>query len=146
MSKFNKLELSWAVSKGVDTYGYNICRLDDTKNGKRYRCMGGGYDMVGTVFADWLQDVYQMRLCQLNIFASGFYRKATGYESNPNTKYYGMTYFVDENRIGLDGACGLESMLEIARAIGLDIERIYVEKGKRRGETLGWWITDTKAE
>jgi hypothetical protein len=34
------LAISWAISRGRDTYGYNICRLDDTLIDVRYRCMG----------------------------------------------------------------------------------------------------------
>lgn len=56
------LDLSWSTSRGRDTYGWNICRLDDTSTGKRYRCNGGGYDMAGTVFADWMQATYQQEL------------------------------------------------------------------------------------
>jgi len=56
------LALSWSVSRGRDTYGYNICRLDVEHGGKRYRCNRGGYDMVGTVVADWLCGTYQERL------------------------------------------------------------------------------------
>jgi hypothetical protein len=50
------LNISWSVSRGQDTYGYNICRLDDTRTGKRYHLNGGGYDMIGTVLGDWLED------------------------------------------------------------------------------------------
>lgn len=43
------LEFQTSVSRGADTYGYNIVRLVDTHyNGKAYKCMGGGYDMHGT--------------------------------------------------------------------------------------------------
>ena len=122
-NQINKLTISWAVSKGVNTYGYNICRLDDRNNGKRFRCMGGGYDMIGTVFGDWLQHYYQSEL--LKIKESGF---------------YGMTYRADKNQVSLDGACGIESMLRIAEAIGLEVERDYIAKGRRRGETIGWFI------
>lgn len=45
MKNIKRLALSWSVSRGRDTYGYNICRLDDTSTGERFKCMGGGYDM-----------------------------------------------------------------------------------------------------
>lgn len=58
----NHLRMSWSVSRGRDTYGYNICKLTDGNTGKQYRCMGGGYDMQGTVFGDWLEANYPDRL------------------------------------------------------------------------------------
>lgn len=136
----NHLSLSWSVSRGRETYGYNICRLDDRNEGQRYKCMGGGYDMVGTVFAQWLCANYQIELCNLNIKANRFYSKSEGHQPNPNGVYYGMTYYVDENRIHIDGACGLECVMKIAADIGLEIERDYIAKGRRRGETIGWFI------
>ena len=120
-NQINKLTLSWSTSKGRDTYGYNICRLDDRNNGKRFRCMGGGYDMIGTVFGDWLETYYQNELEKL-------------YE----TKFSGMRKL--KHKVSLDGACGIESMIKIAEAIGLEIERDYIAKGRRRGETIGWFV------
>ena len=128
-NQINHLSLSWSVSKGANTYGYNICRLDDRNNGKRFRTIGGGYDMIGTVFGEWLETYYQKEL--LKIKDGGF---------------YGMTYRADKNRVSLDGACGIESMIRIAEAIGLEVERDYITKGRRRGETIGWFVQtkDTK--
>ena len=122
-NQINKLTISWSVSKGQYTYGYNICRLDDRNNGKRFRCMGGGYDMIGTVFGEWLQHYYQPEL--LKIKDGGF---------------YGMKYLANKNKVSIDGACGIESMIRIAEAIGLEVERDYIAKGRRRGETIGWFI------
>ena len=51
-----------------------------------------------------------------------------------------MAYLEKENRISLDGACGLECMIRIAEAIGLEVDRDYIAKGRRRGETIGWFI------
>lgn len=65
MSYSTFLSLSWSVSRGRDTYGYNIARLDDRNTGERFRCMGGGYDMVGTVFGDWLEKTFQSELTEL---------------------------------------------------------------------------------
>ena len=122
-NQINKLTISWSVSKGQYTYGYNICRLDDRNNGKRFRCMGGGYDMIGTVFGEWLQHYYQPEL--LKIKDGGF---------------YGMKYLANKNKVSIDGACGIDCMIRIAEAIGLEVERDYIAKGRRRGETIGWFI------
>lgn len=119
------LKLSWSISKGRDTEGYNICRLDDNNTGKRYKCMGGGYDMTGTVFGQWLADVYQAELQAAGSAVTGLY----GARSKA------------DGSVSLDGACGLECMLEIAEAIGLEVEREYVKTGRNKGQTIGWYVS-----
>lgn len=58
------LEFKWTVSRGRDTYGYNICTLyaDGRKVAK---CNGGGYDMEGTVLGRFISTHYADRLLQL---------------------------------------------------------------------------------
>lgn len=138
--KITKLVLSWSTSKAAATYGYNICRLDDRETGKRYRTIGGGYDMRGEVFGAWLENNFQADLYQIRRLSHRIYDGSSF--NNPVTlSLYGMTYNLREEKITLDGACGLDSMLEIARAIGLDVERDYIARGRRRGETIGWFIS-----
>lgn len=138
-NQINHLVLSWSVSKGRDTYGYNICRLDDRNNGQRYRTIGGGYDMIGTVFGEWLQENYQEKLQEIKA-RSHYITDEKGTGSNPRSdRLYGMRWKTD-NTVSLDGACGIESMIRIAEAIGLEVERDYIKKGKRRGETVGWYV------
>ena len=138
-NQINKLTLSWSISKCRDTYGYNICRLDDRNNGKRFRCMGGGYDMIGTVFGKWLQANYQDQLQAVKARAH-YISDENITVSNPRTdSLYGMRWTKD-NKVSLDGACGIESMIRIAEAIGLEIECDYIAKGRRRGETIGWFV------
>jgi len=124
------LALSWSISRGVETYGYNICRLDDTSaTGKRYRCMGGGYDMVGTVFGDWLADRYQDRLLA---YCSKMPDEAA--------KLYWLRIVTQRHgpRISLDGACGLDSMIRVAEAIGLTVRRT----SNRKGHTTGFNVEE----
>ena len=137
-NQINHLVLSWSVSKA---YGYNICRLDDRNNGKRFRCMGGGYDMIGTVFGEWLETYYQKELMEIKDQSDRFYndRHYLNDNSEKNT-FYGMTYNQVKDYVHLDGACGIESMIRIAEAIGLEVERDYIKNGKRRGETVGWYV------
>lgn len=140
-NQINKLTLSWSISKGRDTYGYNICRLDDRNNGKRFRCMGGGYDMIGTVFGEWLETYYQKELLDIQCNAYMIWSAKFGrIENKGNNRFYGMTHDQIQNRVYLDGACGIESMIRIAEAIGLEVERDYIAKGRRRGETIGWFV------
>lgn len=150
------LALSWSVSRARDTYGYNVVRLTDGRN--TYRADGGGYDMTGTVFGDWLTATYQDRL--LKIARRAYYVsdgngvkaregehahvRWVGTPGKPKVtpgSLYGMYSYPKEKRVSLDGGCGIESMLTIARAIGLEVERT----GNRKGETTGFIVVDTKA-
>lgn len=134
--KIHHLALSWSISRGRDTYGYNICRLDDRTSRKRYRTCGGGYDMIGTVFANWLEDNYQDRLIALfsdqkeecGYAVKGYYRMKD---------YYGLT-LSPKGHASLDGACGMSSMKRIAEAIGLDVQW----EGNRKGHTTGYFVVD----
>lgn len=133
------LPLSWSVSRGRDTYGYNICRLDDRSTGLRYRCTGGGYDMVGTVLGEWLQSMHQSRLQLL---------KENGPQGKPvlvdcgysmpgwmkREDLYGLT-FAPDGRAIVDGACGVESVIKVAEACGISITRDWDRRGagKLRG-------------
>ena len=142
-NQINHLSLSWSVSKGRDTYGYNICRLDDRNNGHCFRTIGGGYDMVGTVFGQWLEYYFQPELLMIKDKADRIYGSSLC--DNPVTdSFYGMTYNAKQNTVSLDGSCGIESMMRIADAIGLEVERDYIAKGRRRGETIGWFVQMTR--
>jgi len=148
----NHLALSWSTSRGAETYGYNICRLDDRATDKRYKCLGGGYDMVGTVFGDWLQDQYQARLLTIGARAHSVWKR-TGLSAErggepPADSLYGMAAEFKANdppdqlnKVSLDGACGIGSMIRIAEAIGLEVQR----EGDRKGRTIGFYIQDTQA-
>ena len=58
------LEFRWTVSRGRDTYGYNICTLY-ADGVKVARCNGGGYDMKGTCYGDFIAKYYPERLREL---------------------------------------------------------------------------------
>jgi len=104
------LSLKWSVSRGRDTYGYNIVTLTDNPTGKKYRAYGGGYDMVGVVFSRWMDDNYRER-----------------YQSLDLNGYYGLREGDDGYRY-TDGACGLNCMMGIAVAIGLNYQTVYSRK------------------
>lgn len=143
--KITHLAISRSVSRGRDTYGYNICRLDDRTTGKRYKCNGGGYDMVGTVFGEWLQDVYQAELLKIADRAHNIYTKESGFKSpddKTKSRLYGMTWDVSEASVILDGACGIEPMIRIAEAIDLEVQREYKKTGRNRGQTLGYYVCE----
>lgn len=135
----NHLALSWSTSKGRDTYGYNICRLDSHDSGKRYRCSGGGYDMVGTVVADWLVAEHQDKLVKLAHRAHYFWDSATRSRGHvgDSDALYGMTAHYNAGelvRVTVDGACGIECVIRIAEACGIELQRL----ANRRGHTVGF--------
>ena len=143
MSKLhtNHLALSWSTSRGRDTYGYNICRLDSHDSGKRYRCMGGGYDMTGTVVADWLVAEHQDKLRAL---AEAELASPDNHDGTSNyisfKRFYGMVYVVNGYRVMVDGACGIESVRRIAEACGIELQRLSNRKGYTIGFIASWEV------
>lgn len=128
-----QLHFKWTVSRGRDTYGYNICTLlvDGVKVCK---CMGGGYDMQGTAFGEWLQNEYQSELIKLNndngineLKPVNTYETIKGIERKYTLPgFYGMSLYVKPDNsvnVHLDGGCGFESMKTIAEAIGIILKR-----------------------
>lgn len=126
------LHFKFTISRGRDTYGYNICTL--LVDGERVsQCNGGGYDMQGTVLGEWLQNAFQHTLlkfmndnginekppCNTYSTDKGEIRR---YELNG---FYGMWLRVNPNggaQVILDGGCGFSSMEKIAKAIGITLK------------------------
>lgn len=133
------LSISWSTSRGADTYGYNICRLN-TSQGETIRCMGGGYDMVGTVFGDWLEREYQPELLAIAGRFSRYTKAESFVRRDDPEALYGGTYYADKAtpKVSLDGACGIDSMRRIADAIGLDVHAEY--SAGRRGRLIGFSV------
>lgn len=142
MSKYtfiHRLQLSWSISRGRDTYGYNICRLDAIKTwpqvGRRYRCMGGGYDMIGTVFGEYLADTFQDRLKHVtpSRLWNSESKKHIGIAESVDGKQYGLTHYIDDSgrfvKAVVDGACGIETMTRLAERMGLEVQKIYSKRG-----------------
>lgn len=139
MKTIHRLEISWATSRGQDTYGYNICRLDDSVTRARFRTLGGGYDMIGTVFGKWLQATYPERLKALK---NGRTLEECGYCVDGWRKIpdlYGIT-FDPKGEPQLDGACGIESMRRIAEACGFSVDW----SGDRKGRTRAFYVSETE--
>jgi hypothetical protein len=127
-----QLHFKWTISRGRDTYGYNICTLlvDGEKVGKT---CGGGYDMQGTVLGEWLQNKYQEELIKLNNekginerLPVNTYETSKGIERKYTLpEFYGMALYVKPDKsvkVYLDGGCGIESMKKIAEAIGITLK------------------------
>ena len=109
------LKIKWSVSRGRDTYGFHICTLYDGE--RAYRTKGGGYDMVGTVFGEWLLDHCSDKIEKLD-----------------QSQFYGLGHY--NGKAYLDGACGLNSMIKIARAIGLGVREYYIKGDLKKIEVF----------
>ena len=140
--KNDYLAISWGVSRGRDTYGYNICRGDSLHTGIRYRTMGCGYDMIGTVLGDYLQDAIQPELQALvtdrcaDLVDCGY--SVAGYLKLP--ELYGLTVCKSGAAsivVTLDGVCGRDAMIRIAEACGYDVTSTC----NRKGHVIGYFIS-----
>lgn len=85
----HELRITYGTSRGANTYGYALVNLSE-HGVKKASCNGGGYDMRGTVFADWLQATYQDRLMKLaydkpGVFARSIWNETTGKDSTYKT-------------------------------------------------------------
>lgn len=97
--------------------------------------------MQGTSFGNWLQDTYQVRLLEIKAKAHSI-SDDNGYRDQEGGTLYGMIYRTGNESVVLDGACGLSSMMNIAKAIGLECESIY----SKRGHLEGIFIGDSREE
>jgi len=111
--KTKMLHFKWTVSRGRNSYGYNICTLlvDGVKKGQ---CNGGGYDMKGTSLAYWLTNDFQPQL--LELFSPEILAK-----ENYSKRFYGVHISEKSKSVYLDGACGFSSIERIANAIGVKL-------------------------
>lgn len=150
------LSITWSTSRGADTYGYNICKLSAGYRGQVFRTCGGGYARVGTVVGDWLAANYQDRLLTLKeqaqayVTPDGKYLSRTddGTVRGRHVGTYGMCWHqavpaqgrkrAQPERVTLDGACGINCMQDIAKAIGLSMSAAV----NRRGHVTGYMVTD----
>lgn len=108
------LEIRHSISRGRDTYGHNIVTLWDGR--KAFRACGGGYDMVGTVFAQWLMHAHKDAICKLPPYGTG-----------ESEGFFGL--FERDGRFWLNGACGIDCMKRIAKAAGLQVSMVYGKGG-----------------
>ena len=117
------LEIKWTISKALETYGYNRVSLYDGM--KKYSCLGGGYDMLGTVFAYWLWANYKEKIIE---------------KIKPDGEPNGFYGYYNRNGVqNIDGACGLDCMKAIAKEIGLEVKSLWSERKK---ETTHFIITE----
>tara|TARA_R110000868_G_scaffold171824_4_gene407616 strand:+ start:260 stop:700 length:441 start_codon:yes stop_codon:yes gene_type:complete len=136
------LSFKYTTSKGRDTYGYNIVTLYANGN-KVARTCGGGYDMRGTVLANYIKDNYLERLKTL---------KGNHGSLDDGSVFYGLMFYnaINNKRqktydngclISLDGACGENAIVRISEAIDVHLESIKLSPNE-----YGYILTDNKIQ
>lgn len=115
-------EWRWTVSRGRDTYGYNICSLwiDGRKVAS---CDGGGYDLMGTCLGEWLEATFAERLCEQikqNMYALEFHH--ADHKPDENGARYSQIPTAHHTLATINGACGMQTVMAIGEAIGLTFE------------------------
>lgn len=141
MKNTKSLRLKWTVSRGQNTYGYNVCTL--YVDGVKYTsCNGGGYDMEGTVLAEYIKDTYLDRIKALEGNSGSLDKTGTGYYSimfhNEADGWH--KHYKEGDRVSFDGACGVSEVKRIAQAIGLDLEYSHGFSDKKQ---TAYYLTDT---
>lgn len=134
------LTVTWGTSRGRDTYGYTLCTLRENGSIKA-KCNGGGYDMRGSVFAEWLEKEYQDTLrARLRHKTNYIYRKGDALRPRKTrNSFYGSTLYADTGEIKLDGGCGFSSIQRIAEACDLQVK--LSDTGKKLDVIT---VTDTR--
>lgn len=136
MTTTHTLKITHGESKARDTYGYPTVTLKD-EQGRRFKCMGGGYDMFGTVLAEWLQAAYPDKAARL---ASRAYYTYTDHSLMVNDRgLYGVYHDTEKGTVRIDGAVGQTTVERLAKEeFGLTIRAIL----NHRGHTTGWTVTE----
>ena len=116
---------SYGVSRGRDTYGYNIVTLTSSAQGKKFRCMGGGYDMHGQVLGEYVQ--YCATQEQLHAAVSAD-------DSLP--------VFINNDGVArVLGSSGEAGVMRLMRAIGWEVKAIHsFDRQGRVKATIGYNI------
>lgn len=139
------LTFKWTVSRGRDTYGYNICSLY-ADGSKVASTNGGGYDMQGTVLAMYLQREYQEQLMTVADRAHSIATqdKAMQWMRTKNEDgLYGMQYLKPSSikpHVCLDGGCGQSSIEKIAKAAGITLTSTKIGRGHKSSD-YGYFLT-----
>ena len=102
-------------------------------------CSGGGYDMTGVCFGEWLTEAFKLRLWKLAK------EEATEMRADKEKTYndkvggiYGLILNKDQDghlHIYADGATGISQMWQIIGAMGGKVEQL-----ERGGDWLNKWL------
>lgn len=142
--EIHSVSISWGISRGRDTYGYNICRAVSRQTGKTYRTTGGGYDMVGTVIGGWFAAEYQAELQAL------YARDHLKFKAYSNSGYHvhcelhGL-FARPDGPFYMDGGTGIDCMLRIIKECGFEHQRQYNPRTRNKA-TTGYLISKVTGE
>ncbi len=131
----NFLRIKRSLSRGRDTYGWNLVSIKDVKTGKFYRACGGGYDMLGAAMGEWLNDTYKEELKTIAHKAMATFSNKTGLihrkdafkggHYDRDMVFYGTYAYFDDagglEKVVIDGACGQSEVIALAQEIGLTL-------------------------
>lgn len=141
-SRFVTLKVG--TSKAADTWGYTRVVASDTRTGQKFVTTGGGYDMTGTVLAEWAMAHVQDRLDKLTpesqsvgpyphkLYGIHCAGHPVGAAGKPREHAY------------LDGGCGHSSVIEVLAACGVTATLVY-DRSTRNSKLIGWDISLTPA-
>ena len=106
---------SYGVSRARDTYGYNMVTLSSNA-GKKFRAMGGGYDMHGQVLGEYVQ---------FNENPDRLRAVAEADDTLPVT-------VTPDGKVIVLGASGEASVMRLMRALGWEVRAIrsFDRKGR----------------
>lgn len=151
LDKIKSLTIKWSVSKAQDTYGYNICSVINDDTGESFKCLGGGYDMLGTSLANFIQKEYQSILIDNADKAYSLRGYPENIQDTSKQGFYGMTAHIKDGicyKVSLDGGCGINSIERIIKdVLGLTLERKYSRDRKGRvKDVIGFYLYPTEAK
>ena len=131
------LKITHGTSRARDTEGYPTVTVTD-EHGRKAKCMGGGYDMFGTVLADWIGAVYPDRVAALADDAYYTFGSGRGTVVNENG-LYGVHHDTTAGRVWIDGAVGEGTVQRLAKdRLGLTVKNVTNNKG----HTTGWLVEE----
>lgn len=127
------LLLSTGTSRAKDSCGQRVVRLKQCGNSRSYSAAGGGYDLVGSALAQWLQA--ELQGCLRALPDSVIHYLHTDENGSYTKKGYAAIYGTSRRGgiTSIEGACGLESVFKVFEAIGINIEKIPDGKGSPLG-------------
>ena len=142
------LAFSRGESRGRDTYGYPIYRLTDRNTGQVFKCMGGGYSLIGENLGYYLKQLLNDEPQALEALATGVYKEIQNNEGIP----YGLSFrnheilkkdgeyvaskirkAIRERKFYIEGSCGESCMKQIAKIMGIKITDQYQRATTRKG-------------
>jgi len=115
----HSITLRWGISRGKDTYGYNVLTARDSFSRKRIAdASGGGYDLTNTVLCDVISKLYHKEFQEAYLLLSPYQQRDSFRHIQRNLK---------TGNAWADGAVGEQATRQLLDLVGLDMESIKVD-------------------